>query len=464
MIKKIQDLLIIFTLMGCAQETSKVEINDDLSESESSTEEPTDPEPSADTGSPAEPETGVDTGEIPDTDTGTNTDSGEEPDSGEEESQQSDTQLDLGNGIVLSTVVIPAGSDPLQRYNITTDYHLMTTEVTQGMFFALMGYQAYDGESSAHGNGTDYPAYYVSWHMGASLANAATVFYNSVHGTSLNLCYTCNGNATSVMCTETMSPAECTGYRYATEAEWEYAARSGSTGDFWTGDGPDLGGNYSIDDCTTPVTIQDGVSNPSFGDYAWYCGNSNGTTCQAVGQKLPNGFGLYDMHGNLWEWTADKGHFTEGCDYPASDVDPYCLMGSNRVMRGGYWNKRPDFLTSSYRISGSPTSRNKYIGTRLARSTRENTNGNNGNSSNGSSGNQICNETCNWSGDGACDDGGIGSSYDVCSFGSDCQDCGARNICEDTCSSANDSICDDDELGGTGNCDRGTDCQDCGSY
>jgi hypothetical protein len=82
----------------------------------------------------------------------------------------------------------------------------------------------------------------------------------------------------------------------------------------------------------------------------------------------------------------------------------------------------------------------------------------------GGSGTALCTDTCSWASDGACDDGGTNSSYSVCSFGTDCADCGSRSPCEDTCSYANDGTCDDDELGTGFSCDRGTDCADCGSY
>ena len=114
-----------------------------------------------------------------------------------------------------------------------------------------------------------------------------------------------------------------------TEAEWELSARSGTTSEIWTGEGSQLGGTYSshspgngVDD--TSVTVQDGISNPPLSDYAWFAGNQNDpvytATTKPAGLKVPNGFGLYDMYGNVEEWTADS----ETCDFPVSIGDPWC--------------------------------------------------------------------------------------------------------------------------------------------
>jgi formylglycine-generating enzyme required for sulfatase activity len=276
-----------------------------------------------------------------------------------------DTNLDLNGSQSIDMVLIPSGSDPQGRYDILSDFYMMTTEVTQGMFTALMSYDP-TTYSTTYGVGSDYPAYYVNWHMAADFANKVTQRHNSLNETSLDECYTCTSSgSTSVDCTEAMSPYQCSGYVLPTDAEWEYAARSGTQYDFWT---PDGGGDYSASTCDGTETIQDGVSNPLLADYAWYCGNNTNSMStfgsKEVGQKLPNGFGLYDMHGNLYEWTADFW----GCSYPQAGTDPYCaseFYSSFRVKRGGSWNYAPYIMGTSRRYDHRPTDRHDSIGFRL---------------------------------------------------------------------------------------------------
>jgi formylglycine-generating enzyme required for sulfatase activity len=124
-------------------------------------------------------------------------------------------------------------------------------------------------------------------------------------------------------------------YRLPTEAEWEYACRAGTTGDY--------AGNLD--------------------EMAWYDKNSDAKT-HPVGQKKPNGWGLYDMHGNVWEWCQDW----YGA-YPSSAVTNSSgpATGSFRVGRGGSWFYLAASARSAFRDYNAPGYRYNYLGFRLAR-------------------------------------------------------------------------------------------------
>ena len=122
-------------------------------------------------------------------------------------------------------------------------------------------------------------------------------------------------------------------YRLPTEAEWEYACRAGTTSAYYFGDDP-----------------------AQLGDYAWYYDNSN-EKYQRVGLKKPNPWGLYDMHGNVSEWTADqfsKDYFSRlGKPAASPFVAPQTLYP--RSVRGGSWYDDPAQLRSAYRRGSEPT-------------------------------------------------------------------------------------------------------------
>ena len=134
------------------------------------------------------------------------------------------------------------------------------------------------------------------------------------------------------------------GYRLPTEAEWEYACRAGTTT------------SYSIGD-----EISKGDAN--YGNSDW-SDNWNGIKPVALGSYKPNPFGLYDMHGNVWEWCEDW-----YADYPAGAVtDPTGLeTGEDRVLRGGSFESDGSNARSSFRNLNSPTNRYADYGFRLAR-------------------------------------------------------------------------------------------------
>ena len=131
-------------------------------------------------------------------------------------------------------------------------------------------------------------------------------------------------------------------YRLLTEAEWEYAARAGNPA------------RYSFGDDETQL-----------GEYAWFLKNSEGKT-QPVGKKKANAFGLYDMHGNVWQWVEDcyeesySGAPTDGLAVTSKDCDI-------RVLRGGSWLHFPDFLRSAHRYKFTTDFRIKNFGFRVGR-------------------------------------------------------------------------------------------------
>ncbi len=132
-------------------------------------------------------------------------------------------------------------------------------------------------------------------------------------------------------------------FRLPSEAEWEYAARAGSTTLYSFGDKP-----------------KDLV------DYAWFGNEGYHGTSKEVGTKKPNQWGLYDMHGNVWEWVQDW--YDPNYYHNSPEKDPKGPeSGQYRVYRGGSWVGKAVNLRSALRYSGLPVSRTSDIGFRLLR-------------------------------------------------------------------------------------------------
>ena len=127
-----------------------------------------------------------------------------------------DLSVDMGNNVHADFVLIDQLEDPLGRYTLSNSFYMMTTEVTQDMFQEVMGYDCREGEDTNYGNGADFPAYYVSWHMAAHFTN---VLSESQGIPEEEWCYSCTGSGTSVTCSETMDPYLCTSYSLPTEHE-----------------------------------------------------------------------------------------------------------------------------------------------------------------------------------------------------------------------------------------------------
>jgi formylglycine-generating enzyme required for sulfatase activity len=141
--------------------------------------------------------------------------------------------------------------------------------------------------------------------------------------------------------------------RLPTEAEWEYACRAGTTTRFNFGDrDEDLHkyGNYCDKSNTSGFSWQDKQHDDGYDKTA------------PVGSLKPNAFGLYDMHGNVWEWCADWNDLYAN----AKNVDPAGpASGTSRVLRGGSWVNAPQFCRSAIRIRSSPGSRRGNVGFRV---------------------------------------------------------------------------------------------------
>ena len=130
-------------------------------------------------------------------------------------------------------------------------------------------------------------------------------------------------------------------YRLPTEAEWEYAARAG-----------------------TQTAYSFGNNAGELGKYGWFRGNSGDRT-HAVASLEPNPWGLYDMHGNVWEWVQDR--YSNSYPSSSSRTNPLHTSGFTRVLRGGGWSISAQYLRSAHRYTTSPSFRNNLYGFRLVR-------------------------------------------------------------------------------------------------
>ncbi len=252
--------------------------------------------------------------------------------------------IDLGKGVTLEMVHIPAGtflmgaapneaeasSDEYPQHQVTLkSFYIGKYQVTQAQWQAIMG------NNPSYFKGEKRPVENVNW------------------------------GETKAFC-DRLSQHTGQKFRLPSEAEWEYACRAGTTTPFYFGETitPDLvnyDGNYPYGDA--PKGKYRGETNP-------------------VGSFPPNAFGLYDMHGNVWEWCEDvwhgdyEGSPTDGSAWGVKEVKKEggffsSLFGkeekeeSNRLLRGGSWNNNAVWCRAAYRNKNTPDSRNKHVGLRV---------------------------------------------------------------------------------------------------
>jgi len=235
----------------------------------------------------------------------------------------------ITNTLGMKLTLIPAGTfmmgspeseedreddEPQHEVTISKAFYMQTTEVTQGQWKAVMGTEPWKGESFVK-EGANYPAVYVSWDDAVAYCKK-------------------------------LSEKEGKTYRLPTEAQWEYACRAG-----------------------TKTTWSFGNDEKALGDYAWYHKNAwdiDEKYAHQVGLKKPNAFGLYDMHGNVYEWCHDY----YGGDYykQSPEQDPTGpASGSSRVLRGGSWLGDSRFSRSAGRGRNVADRRLDLTGFRLVR-------------------------------------------------------------------------------------------------
>ncbi|MBI4705436.1 MAG: formylglycine-generating enzyme family protein [Deltaproteobacteria bacterium] len=202
----------------------------------------------------------------------------------------------------------------------------------------------------------DCPVGNVTWFEAVAFANVLS------QAEGLPTCYELEGCSAKLgegMTCETAKLTastlyECKGYRLPTEAEWEYAVRAGTTTAFYSGD------------ITVYPNKSDCNPDPNLEASGWYCYTA-GTRTHPVGQRKPNGWGLYDMSGNAFEWVHD--HYTPSGygEGPLTDPDGEVVLDNDRVFRGGGFNVWATTCRSADRLSGSWNDRGPGLGFRLVR-------------------------------------------------------------------------------------------------
>ena len=229
--------------------------------------------------------------------------------------------VNLSGGVKLELLPIPGGTfdmgsnerdseKPIHRVSFAP-FHLGKFQITQVQWRAVIG-----GDNPSHFKGSELPVENVSWHD------------------AVKFC-------------EMLSTQTDRSFRLPSEAEWEYACRAGEPGKWCFGDDENL-----------------------LKQYAWYGEDGSKGKTHPVGQKQANAFGLYDMHGNVWEWCDDVWHD----NYNGAPIDGSAWLragdSKHRVLRGGSWDSYDSYVRSALRYWFAPGDCGIYYGFRVVLSAR----------------------------------------------------------------------------------------------
>jgi len=214
---------------------------------------------------------------------------------------------------------------PVHQVTISRPFWIGKYEVTQQEYQALMGTNPSYFKGASWPNSATRPVEQVSWNDAVAFCAALTV-------------------------QEAAANRLPSGYQYRlpTEAEWEYCCRAGTTTEFHYG--------------PTLVCGQANFANSYHTNS--YCANPGGVQTAVVGGYVPNAWGLFDMHGNVYEWCLDC--WDGSANYPSSPViDPYVTSGSVPTLRGGSWFSTARLCRSAIRDRYHASSQNRFIGFRV---------------------------------------------------------------------------------------------------
>jgi formylglycine-generating enzyme required for sulfatase activity len=273
--------------------------------------------------------------------------------------------LDRVNGVSMKLVVIPAGKflmgspqvekdrssneGPQREVTITRPFYMGVHEVTKGQFAQFISSSGYrtDAEKEGKAWGSDGS----KWEVMAGHSWRKTGFQQGDDHPVVNVSY----NDAVAFC-DWLSRKTGRKVTLPTEAQWEYACRAGTTTAYPWGNSPDDGKGWA--------NAADQAAKRQFPRWTTFNWDDGFVFTGPVGRFRPNGFGLHDMIGNVWEWCSD---WYADSYANAKNQDPIGPdSGSARVLRGGSWFDPPAICRSANRAQGDPAIGADFFGFRVA--------------------------------------------------------------------------------------------------